>query len=246
MMIKLLSIWILRAVEEIMLTTVGALYRVCIMPCSSTTHSLINFLQTISKSSAVTLLEGQTVLFCRLTWTKIFVPEYLPPPDSVPLFDLVGFNGRAAIGDADPNQTGVVLFLTAGSDTAVTSMKKQDNPGLLFLDCPEDVLSKPLESIQTARVICLHSEPETYFGVRKNGVKGTIVHMPDECGGGSWSRAVSLEPSQDQAVPTEIAMKNPTSAVYNFSFDYKIRNARRDAGTISIRMDYSNVAGMYY
>ena len=111
---------------------------------------------------------------------KIFPPEYLPPPDAVPQFDLVGFGGRAAIGDADPNETGVAFFLMAGSDSAITSMKRKDSPGLIFLDCPKDMLSAPFDVIQRARVICVSEDHNKCFGVRKNGVEGTIVHMPDE------------------------------------------------------------------
>jgi len=46
---------------------------------------------------------GVNNTFVPVDLDKIFPPEYLPPADSIPSFDLVGFNGRAAIGDADPN-----------------------------------------------------------------------------------------------------------------------------------------------
>jgi hypothetical protein len=68
---------------------------------------------------------------------------------------------------------------------------------------------------------------------------------PDECGGPSWSRAVSLTPSANQSLPGGIARRNPTSIVYDFSFDYNIGLARRDTGKLSIRLDYSNVPGYW-
>ncbi|KAJ5057413.1 hypothetical protein PSV09DRAFT_2197870, partial [Bipolaris maydis] len=63
---------------------------------------------------------------------------------------------------------------------------------------------------------------------------------PDECGGPSWSRAVSLTPSLDQSLPEKVARRSPTSIVYDFKFDYNIGLVRRDAGRLSIRLDYSN------
>ncbi|KAI0123659.1 hypothetical protein BJ170DRAFT_659563 [Xylariales sp. AK1849] len=174
---------------------------------------------------------------------KIFPPEYLPAADAKPQFELVNFGG--GIGLTDPNETGFAFFLLAGSSTAVSSMSKRDNPGIHFLDCPADILQAPTVKLHVARVICLGHSPDDCFGVRLNGVEGTIVHMPQECGNGTYVRAVSLEPSRNQAVPVQLAMENPTSAVYDFTFDYNTALVRRDAGTISIRMDYSNVKGYW-
>lgn len=176
---------------------------------------------------------------------RIFPPDYLPPADAVPQFELVNFGGGASIGVANPDLTGVAFFLMAGSSTAVTSMTKRDNPGLHFLDCPLDIMDVPLEQVQMARVICVDSSSDECFRVRENGVAGTIVHMPHECGEGSYVRAVSLEPAQNQAIPVHLALENPTSAVYEFRFDYNMGLVRRDAGAISIRMDYSNVKGYW-
>ncbi|KAF2223854.1 hypothetical protein BDZ85DRAFT_296016 [Elsinoe ampelina] len=176
---------------------------------------------------------------------KLFPPEYLPPADALPQFELVGFNGRATIGDANPGETGVAFFLIAGSDTAVSSMRKRGDSGVVFLDCPADALDAPLDRIHTARVICLDADIDDCFKVQENGVEGTVVHMPNQCGNGSFSRAVSLIPSENQSIPVELARNNPTSAVYDFSFDYNMPLVRRDAGRFSIRMDYSNVKGYW-
>jgi hypothetical protein len=158
---------------------------------------------------------------------------------------LINFGGAAGIGDAHPDLTGVAFFLMAGSSTAVSSMSKRDNPGLHFLDCPKGILDAPVETVHTARVICVDRDVEECYQVQENGVEGTIVHMPRECGGGGYARAVSLQPSHNQSVPAHLALRNPTSVVYDFRFDYNMPLVRRDAGTISIRMDYSNVAGYW-
>ncbi|KAF7554596.1 hypothetical protein G7Z17_g2800 [Cylindrodendrum hubeiense] len=174
---------------------------------------------------------------------KIFPPEYLPPADALPRFELVNFGGIQK--ESDPNETGFAFFLIAGSNTVVSSMSKRDNPGIQFLGCPKEILDVPLEQIQTARVICMHGSLDDCFGVQKNGVEGTIVKMPEECGRSTYARAVSLTPSQDQNVPVELALEGPVSAVYDFSFDYNLGLVRRDAGKLSIRMDYSNVKGYW-
>lgn len=182
--------------------------------------------------------------FLPVSLDRLFPPEHRPPPDTLPDFELVNFNSGPLA--ADPNESGAAFFFLAGSDTAVSSMSKRDNPGLHFLDCPCNILNQPLQSIQTARVICFDSDVNVCFGVRKNGVEGTIVHMPSDCGNGTYARAVSLIPSRNQSVPVELAMhRDPTSAVYDFTFDYDMALVRRDAGDFSIRMDYSNVRGYW-
>ncbi|KAF4212956.1 hypothetical protein CNMCM5878_000587 [Aspergillus fumigatiaffinis] len=183
--------------------------------------------------------------FLPVDFDKIFPPEYIPSADAQPQFELINFGGAAGIGDAHPDLTGVAFFLMAGSSTAVSSMSKRDNPGLHFLDCPKGILDAPVETVHTARVICVDRDVEECYQVQENGVEGTIVHMPRECGGGGYARAVSLQPSHNQSVPAHLALRNPTSVVYDFRFDYNMPLVRRDAGTISIRMDYSNVAGYW-
>lgn len=123
-------------------------------------------------------------------------------------------------------------------------MSKRDNPNLHFLDYPQKIFDRPKDEVQTARVICTGAFEEC-FGVEKGGVAGTVVHMPVECGSGSYARAVSLVPSQNQSIPIDIALEEPTSAVYDFTFDYNMGLVRRDAGRYSIRVDYSNVKGYW-
>ncbi|RSL95244.1 hypothetical protein CDV31_013975 [Fusarium ambrosium] len=174
---------------------------------------------------------------------KIFPKEYFPPADATTNFELRTFGQDA--NNMNPNESGFAFFLISGSDTAVSSMSKRDNPGLRFLDCPPDLLEAPLHEPQSARVICLSGTFEQCFGVDKNGVEGTIVKMPDECGAGTYARAISLASSQNQTFPATIGDAEPISAVYDFTFDYNMQLVRRDAGKISIRMDYSNVKGYW-
>lgn len=174
---------------------------------------------------------------------QLFHPDDLPPADSVPKFELVTFGDGHS--DKEPNNAGFAFFLIAGSDTAVASMSKRDNPGVHFLDCAEDPLKLPLGQAQTARVICLSGDLEECFGVQKNGVEGTIVKMPDGCGSGTYARAISLDLSKNQSIQKDLLMDGTVSAVYDFTFDYNMSLVRRDAGKLSIRMDYSNVPGYW-
>jgi hypothetical protein len=118
--------------------------------------------------------------FLPVDLNKIFPPQYLPPPAAIPQFSLNSFGGASPIGDTDPNASGVAFFLIAGSSAAVTSLNKRDNPGIVFLDCPSDVFSTSVRTIQTARVICMDDDLDKCFGVRYRGVEGTVVHMPEE------------------------------------------------------------------
>jgi hypothetical protein len=177
---------------------------------------------------------------------NLFLAECLPLADAVPSYELINFGGMYNIGVESPNDSGVASFLIAGgSDMGLTSIKKRDNPGLHFLSCAKDVLQRPNEEHQVARVICLDDEVTNCLRVRNGGVEGTVVQIPDECSGSSFARAVSLEPSKDQTVPAHLKRDASNSTVYDFTFDYNIPLMRRDASEFSIRMDYSNVPGYW-
>ncbi|KAL4947910.1 hypothetical protein BDW69DRAFT_189758 [Aspergillus filifer] len=119
------------------------------------------------------------------------------------------------------------LVLITGSTTGVSSISKRDNPGLQFLDCPDNITSKTLEHVHTARAICMDRSLDECFQVRENRAKGAIVHMPSECGASGFARAVSLTPSWNQSIPVDLALGNPVSAVYDFKFDYNMNLAIR-------------------
>ncbi|KAH6710830.1 hypothetical protein BKA61DRAFT_737735 [Leptodontidium sp. MPI-SDFR-AT-0119] len=173
-------------------------------------------------------------------------PEYLPSADSIPKYDLVSFcRLYAAGGVEDPNASGVAFILFAGNQNLLSKMKKRDNgaTGVEFLDCPSDVRLLPSDEPRTVRVICLDGTLEC-FSVRQGGTEGTLVSMSDACGGG-FARAISLELSRNQSLPIDIARQNPTSAVFDFIFDYDMANLKRDSGSLSMRVDYSNVGGYW-
>lgn len=50
---------------------------------------------------------------------------------------------------------------------------------------------------------------------------------------------------KDQSLPEAIHKRNPTSEVYDFTFDFNFDLMRRDTNMTSVRMDYSNYAGYW-
>ncbi|KAF5974968.1 glycoside hydrolase family 18 [Fusarium coicis] len=60
--------------------------------------------------------------FLPVNLDKLFPPELLPPPDSVPQFELITFGKGSR--NSQPNKAGIAFFLLAGSDTGLASMSK--------------------------------------------------------------------------------------------------------------------------
>lgn len=109
----------------------------------------------------------------------------MPPADAIPQFELVTFGDGNS--QSNPDKAGFAFFLIEGSDTAVSSMSRRDNPGLHFLDCPANLLDHALETQQTVRIVCLSGPTKDCFGVEKGGVEGTVVKMPSTSVRGSFS-----------------------------------------------------------
>lgn len=175
----------------------------------------------------------------------LFPTEDLPSDDATPKYGLINFGGQA--DSLDPSQSAFGFVLIAGDSSSVANLKRRagQREPFTFLDCPQDVLSRPDEERQIARVVCLSPDVEGCFQVTERGVEGTIVEMPDDCAGNTFARAISLVVSQNQDIPEEMAKRSPTSKVYDFSFDFNLNLIRRDSDNLSIRIDYSNVRGYW-
>lgn len=175
----------------------------------------------------------------------LFPEEDLPPDNTVSKYGLISFGGKA--DSLDPSQSAFGFMLVAGDSSSVANLKRRDGQPepFTFLDCPQDVLDRPDEETQSARVVCLSDDVNGFFQVMERGVGGTVVEMPDNCAGNTLARAVSLVISEDQDIPADLAERSPTSKVYDFSFDFNFNLIRRDADSLSIRIDYSNVRGYW-
>ncbi|EXK80364.1 hypothetical protein FOQG_15146 [Fusarium oxysporum f. sp. raphani 54005] len=179
---------------------------------------------------------------------RIFPKHMLPPKDAKTNYALINFGRNANAGAIDPNETGFGFMLVTGDSSAVASLKKHDDEPdpLVFLDCPSDVLEQPQNQTQTARVVCLSEDVEGCFSLIDRGVEGTIVEMPDNCALNTLARAISLQESHDQSIPSsKHTRRAATSKVFDFTFDRNLNHARSDSGNTKVRIDYSNVGGYW-
>ncbi len=115
---------------------------------------------------------------------NLFPPDIRPDPASIPQYDLVSFDGALRIEQEDPNIAGVAFFLIAGSSTAVTSMKKRDNPGLEFLECPDEIHSQ--QHIRLPGSFASTSTPKNALAFAKAGL---------------WARLSTCQTSVTAALP---------------------------------------------
>ncbi|KAJ5124812.1 uncharacterized protein N7515_008637 [Penicillium bovifimosum] len=202
----------------------------------------LSALRAVSDSEA---LGSSGSAFDLVDYSHIFPSDIRLLNSTKPVYGISTFGG----GDSmSPNGGGFGFLLVAGESHAVSRLRRRDNEPepFHFLDCPSDVADAPKDHIHTARVVCLSDDLNGCFQVMERGVEGTIVEMPDNCAPDTFARAVSLEPSQNQAVSAEIKKRNPTSQVYDFKFDYNMGLSRRDTtNRTSICLDYSNVKGYW-
>ncbi|KAH7120620.1 hypothetical protein EDB81DRAFT_666993 [Dactylonectria macrodidyma] len=206
------------------------------------------------------LTGATTVPFSLVDLDRIFPADMLPSDDAEKNYALINFGSDADAGEIDPNETGFGFVLVTGNSAAVSSLKKRDDEPepLVFLDCPRDVLDRPQNETRTARVVCLSEDVEGCFRIMELGIEGTVIEMPDnsqthyyivnttsQCAPNTLARAISLEESRDQSLPTVHSRRTATSKVFDFAFDMNLNHTRRDTGGIQIRIDYSNVGGYW-
>jgi chitinase len=198
-------------------------------------------LQSIVDPDAIENVNG---LFDLVDLENLFPAELLPPEGTEPTWALSTVGGDMT----DPNSAGFGFLLVTGDSYAVTQLRKRDGlpEPFVFIDCPATVdESEDEDKVHTARVVCLSDDVAGCFRILERGVEGTLLEMPDDCGANSLARAVSLTVSKDQYVPTHLAKRDPTSQVFDFSFDFNLSLMRRDTNNTSIRLDYSNMPGYW-
>jgi chitinase len=200
-------------------------------------------LRAITDSS---LASDDSAPFTLVDLHRIFPPEDYPTDDTDPRYGLVNFGSEADMGETDPDKTGFGFFLVAGESHAVSKLKRSagDPEPFTFLDCPANAMNQPDDQVQIARVVCLNEDAAGCFRVMERGVEGTVVEMPDNCAPGTFARAVSLNASDDQSIPSQFEGR-ATSAVFDFAFDYNFKLIRRDSDQTSIRLDYSSIPGYW-
>lgn len=173
--------------------------------------------------------------FLPVSLDKLF--PTLPPVDNLPQFDLQQIaSGVSLVGNANPQTFGFVVI--DGPEDAVSSLRRRDGSHLEFLSCEQDRGTER----GVAQFVCMDtSENSNCDDMRKNGLAGTILRMPEECGFATYSVAHSVTASLDQNLPGHLLERAPTDAViYDLEYSYDFKLAKRDAGDIFIRVDYSD------
>ncbi|KFY42907.1 hypothetical protein V494_02182 [Pseudogymnoascus sp. VKM F-4513 (FW-928)] len=178
---------------------------------------------------------------------NLFSNEDYPTDNTDPRFGMVNFGNEANMGGTGPDKTGFGFFLVTGESHAVSKLRRRagDPEPFTFLDCPENATGRPDDEAQVARVVCLSEDVEGCFRVMERGVEGTVVEMPDNCAPGTFARAISLNVSDNQSIPSYLEGR-ASSAVFEFTFDYNFVLIRKDTKQTSIRMDYSSRPGVGY
>ncbi|KAJ8128780.1 hypothetical protein O1611_g4852 [Lasiodiplodia mahajangana] len=178
--------------------------------------SRLSALSSIANAEALSTPE---TLFDLVDLKYLFPTEDLPAQDSKPSYGLINFGNLADSGEMDPGSTGFGFVLVAGDSHAVTQLRRRDGlpDPFIFLDCPHDVMERPFNETQTARV----------------------------CAANQLARAVSLDTARDQSMPPEVVKRGPTSQVFDFRFDFNFDLVRKDTNNTSIRIDYSNIKGYW-
>ncbi|KAJ4152982.1 hypothetical protein LMH87_009497 [Akanthomyces muscarius] len=172
---------------------------------------------------------------------NLFPSEMLPSsPDDV-VYALTTFSGQSDTGYSNPRESGFGFMLMSGEKHVVSRLRRRegDPEPFTFLDCPGNIDSDDGDITYTARVVCLSDDIEGCFQVMIGGIEGTAVEMPDNCAPNTIARALSLTPSKDQALPEDMHGTDPTSLIFDFSFDFNMLRVRQDSEQTSVRIDFS-------
>ncbi|CAG8888331.1 unnamed protein product [Penicillium salamii] len=137
----------------------------------------------------------------------------------------------------EPNQQTFGMVIIDGPPGTVDNLKRRDTSDLTVLDCEN--ISKHGSS--TVRLVCPENESGEHCNIGEGVVEGTILHMPDSCGAGTYAVAHNLQQSENQKLPSHIkrSLSGP-SLVYDLELSYDFKRVKRDSGDIYIRIDYSN------
>jgi hypothetical protein len=182
------------------------------------------------------------VLCCNPPDIDAFTPvklEYLFP-ELPPVANTVKYDIQSGIGNtgettiAGEGTWGMIVI--DGPKSAVTSVNKRDNSHLEFLDCDK----AEGEARQTVRYICLNPGSDSNCDdMLLDGIEGTVLKMPDNCGPGTHAVAHKVHVSSNQTRPSHLA--DVAGPVMELTFDYNFGLVKRDSGDIHFRVDYSSI-----
>ncbi|PKX91492.1 uncharacterized protein P174DRAFT_422654 [Aspergillus novofumigatus IBT 16806] len=191
----------------------------------------------------------QKALCCDAPAEQAFLPvdlkdifPTLPPSNDYVKYDLQ-FPKGASKG-SNPVNTAFGWVLIDGPEAAVTSAKvKRDGSrsDLEFLNCHEIQGEKR----QKVRFVCTNDGPTSDCEhMMLDGLAGTIIEMPDNCGAATYAVAHEVSVAEDQSLPAHLSHL-AKATVKELTFDYNFGLVKRDAGSIYFRADYANIGGYW-
>lgn len=152
------------------------------------------------------------------------------------------FNINEDQGSYSVNSQGFGFILIDGPSGVVSSLDKRDGSDYNFLSCPIGT------DRQTVRVFCNSKLLQSNCHlIHEDGVGGTIIKLPADCGPGLYAVAHDLTLSENQLLPrtTEVeVLANRT--VLDLELSYNFGLIKRDAGRdLYVRIDYTNLPGYW-
>jgi chitinase len=139
----------------------------------------------------------------------------------------------------------LMLTISTGPEEEITTLDKRDGSHWELFDCD----STRGENRQTVKAVCTDTSDTSNCGIiyKGTGVVATVVEMPENCGPGKYSVAVSLEPSKNHTELHHRLVKRGLQAapVFDFTFDYdfSVIEKRADQSNVLVRIDYSDDPG---
>lgn len=173
--------------------------------------------------------------FLPVALDKVF--PTLPPKSDYPEFDLQLLCGDRKPTVNEPNQQTFGMVIIDGPPGTVDNLKRRGTSDLTVLDC-ENISE---HGSSTVRLALPENTSGEHCNIGEGVVKGTILHMPDGCGVGTYAVAHNIQRSENQELLSHIKRSfSGPSLVYDLELSYDFKRVKRDSGDIYIRIDYSN------
>lgn len=181
--------------------------------------------------------------FLPVALDKVF--PTLPSSPDYPQFDLQALGADLGQGIADLNSNTFGMVIIVGSASAVQTLRRRDGSDAHVLGC--DKINRDGRS--RIHVVCRDGggDDSSCQRIHLGGAQGTILRLPEGCGPGDYAVLHAVRDVSDSAgLPHQAARSvatNRTVIEIDISHDFGL--AKRDAGDILVRIDYSNSHGYW-
>jgi len=184
-------------------------------------------------------------LFLPVSLNKLFPTT--PDSSYVPAWDLQLLNSPTVTTQpitiqAGPNGQGFGFVVIDGPQGSVTTLSKRDGSHYEFINCPLG------NNRQVVRIVCTDRGLNSNCGdIFIDGIEGTVIKMPDNCGNGVYAVAHHLGRAANQTLDTGSHLKAASEVLeLDLSYDFGlVHQKKRAAGNVYVRVDYSNIPGYW-